>query len=964
MSIFDNENDLPGVITEVEADYTFGYDTSLFGTTDGVIIIGTAFDGPVGELTPVYSPEHAAYVFGAVYDNEKKQKATLVAGIQDAWNRGCRTIYAMRVSGKEIYKDFNLCVDNGFKLRVKSRYPSNKGKQVYVYYDGTRGAEAITFYKPISRATIAEKKAGRVSSVTGGMLSTTINLSEDRGISYDSNLVDMISVFNSNDNNNVIQLSIVNENGVDVTNTIEAQSIPLGALYPGIYFIGRDRNSDDFTKKTQLEFHLAADGVTTPYSNFEEAYFRTLKVNTDVTQPLPIYSDSMKDLRAELLKVSVTLSKSYNDFLSVANVADRAWIPDNVDYEEADINDFELYKKLGDGYAITAHAEKRVDADGNEKVPRIRETRPSDTTHRIVPIKDGIYSVLQDASVKNRVLTCAYADQKISGKLPRANDFKIATSNDVLTLNETISIQPKVDSKDIRAGIKYSIEFRDMEAPDAGSIDVMDFSKVDKSGIYPVVGVVKDKDAIDVANYDNGTLLLKEDGTELYSITSGNIMVFSGAGLEGRKFIQVAEDGTHTLVEFANGGTAFAPATVEKDFVLGEIMGNVFAYQKGTPGLENIGELSNLLDENEDKVLVCAENIATGVENKIVIRSNEFDTLTLSELVDILNQDKVFKKLFVAEMTEKGAQNKDIFIKEQDSMAAAGLGVVTPAFVDRSQAYDYDLYIPYRTTDNFARQLAQHCVYTELKNSPTHGYIGCMPDSDISIKSVSNKVSTLIDIDFDLYGKTDYGRDILDAHNRPYPIGKNLSIIYTQYPVTVQDNSYIYESTGAAGYAGMVSTLPLDQSSTMQPIDIDNIDYELTSYQLSKLTSKGIVTLHNSFTKGIVVTDGITMAPSDSVYRRLSCSRIVGAVEEIIRAASEPFIGKQNHPANRNALQTAINSKLNTIVGTLIESFKFKMNADTKLLRMNRIEISFKIVPIYEIREVNATIKLQDNLTE
>ena len=54
-NIFEDDITLPGVITHVEADYSFGYDTSLFGTTDSEIIIGTAFHGPVGVLTPVYS---------------------------------------------------------------------------------------------------------------------------------------------------------------------------------------------------------------------------------------------------------------------------------------------------------------------------------------------------------------------------------------------------------------------------------------------------------------------------------------------------------------------------------------------------------------------------------------------------------------------------------------------------------------------------------------------------------------------------------------------------------------------------------------------------------------------------------------------------------------------------------------------------------------------------------------------
>ena len=56
MGIFDDEITLPGVITHVEADYSYGFDSSLFGSTDSVVIIGTAFNGPVGEPTPVYSP--------------------------------------------------------------------------------------------------------------------------------------------------------------------------------------------------------------------------------------------------------------------------------------------------------------------------------------------------------------------------------------------------------------------------------------------------------------------------------------------------------------------------------------------------------------------------------------------------------------------------------------------------------------------------------------------------------------------------------------------------------------------------------------------------------------------------------------------------------------------------------------------------------------------------------------------
>ena len=135
MTIFDEEMNLPGVITQVEADYSYGYDTSLWGTTESVAVIGTAFNGPVGVPTPIYSPEHASYVFGSVYDATTRLEASLVAGIQDAWARGCRTIYAVRVGGKDLYKDFDLRIESEYRLRVSSMFPTNKGKECYIYYN-------------------------------------------------------------------------------------------------------------------------------------------------------------------------------------------------------------------------------------------------------------------------------------------------------------------------------------------------------------------------------------------------------------------------------------------------------------------------------------------------------------------------------------------------------------------------------------------------------------------------------------------------------------------------------------------------------------------------------------------------------------------------------------------------------------------------------------------------------------
>ena len=66
--MFEDELILPGVITEIISDYSANYDTSEFGTTESVTIIGTAFNGPVGQPVPIYSPEFAKLTFGEAFD--------------------------------------------------------------------------------------------------------------------------------------------------------------------------------------------------------------------------------------------------------------------------------------------------------------------------------------------------------------------------------------------------------------------------------------------------------------------------------------------------------------------------------------------------------------------------------------------------------------------------------------------------------------------------------------------------------------------------------------------------------------------------------------------------------------------------------------------------------------------------------------------------------------------------------
>lgn len=978
-TVFSNEDNLPGVITEVENDYSLGYDTSEFGTTDSVMIIGTAFDGPVGTPMPVYSPEHASYVFGKTYDSTKRQEATLVAGVQDAWNRGCRTIYAVRVGGKDLYKDFKLAIENGYRLRVSSRYPSNLGKQVYLRYDNTVGNETFTLYKPAARATIQQKKRGEVVS-NNAVMKKDLHLALDLGLGRDANLVDVISKFNEMDGNNVLELSIVDENGVDVTNSTEAYAIPLGAIFPGVYYIGRDKSKCEEITKSKI---VVADGeAVAPYSNFDHKYFRRLELNTDVAQPYPIFFQA-KDKKnfADILKnVGITMAKDW-DFLETAKVSDRAFATDKVDYEETKLSSFEMYKRLGNGYAITAKAVNR----GEGKAPRITETPMEDEENRIVPLLGGLYDAIQDAEVKYRVLTCVSADDTISSKLPRANDFKTTVAKTYPILKDTIALTTKVDENDRTAARKFDIKFDEVKD---GVSDALTDVYTDE--VFPVIAKADNADAVKSANVAAGTYIMIEDNgkTMLHRVNaSGDVDMITGSDYIGKHYIvgdQIyvgaadvdnATKVVFTPVEFTTTGESDKAVTKfnDKEYVLGESMNEVFVFQpKADNKVECLGDLNTMVDDTQDEsaalLVVAAQDLPFGM-NHVVVSSSAFDSMTVGELVDALNAHPVTGQLFTAALTESGAQFRDYMVTDamteiKEETKTKGLGELTEMGDDREIAYDYSRYIPYRTTDNFARQLAQHCTYTELKTAPTHGFIGCARQTDVSLTAIARRVAELQEVNFDLYAKNNYGRNILDRNNYPYAIGKNISITFGQYFVNMENENYQFLSKGDAGYAGMVSLLPLDQSSTSQTIDLDAITFRLTPSQLVKMTKAGIVTFKQSFTKGIVVTDGITMAPIDSAFRRLAAWRIMGAVEDLIRQAAEPFIGKQNHVTNRNSLYTAIKSRLEKIKGTLIEAYEFNMIVDPKLLKFSYINIEYTIVPVYEIREIRNQISVKDSLDE
>ena len=965
MELFDNELTLPGVITQIISDYSSGYDTTLFGTTDSVVILGTAFNGPVGTPIPVYSPEHARYVFGQAYDSKTKREATLVSNIQDAWNTGCRTIYAVRLSGKEIYKDYSLAVDTKLKLRVAGIFPSNTNKDLSLLLNIAEQNLYAKIFKPAARATINEKKQGLVER-TDSILTNMIDLT-NMGLSLDSDLVELIKRVNEYSHNNVFKLLIVDEDGNDVTlSSIDAKGLKVRDAFSGLYTIGRERTLG--VPNTIVKVNVK-DGVIS----------KSLKLNSDVSAPYPIFAETKAELSAYLRRPMATMF----DFVTVVGAIDEVFAKDKIDYEEVGLSEFDIYSKLGSGYAINAQV---IENNGRYKVKEVEDSNPNKKTE----IRDGIYSLLENLEAKYRVLAGIPADSKIKNRLPRKEDFEKATSMEKFALEEVINVETVVDPEDLSAAKSYELEFIPdrIELPEGIENGLI-------HDVAKVVSILKKEDLGKKVNYKEGSLFLGETETgtnELFVVrdkmltplhsdaqdalngtyvvagdylyvcvnnsyqpaTRAKMNVFS----EDQKYMTaMLENGTFVVLELSGEGDEEEIKTVAGEAKAGEATPGATLKPRLTSGIKVkvLGTVEQVFAKGEKIVTAITSSYG---ENKIRVYSADFDVLTLEEVIEMLNADKDFSKLFHLTINK--------FTESQEVMQYIIEGASESRKVkfeeNKKVIVDLNKFIPYRTDDSFARHLAQHCMYTSLKTTPTHGILGTKILLDRSLSSIANRVKELSELRLEstLVGKKPNGTDMLDRNNMPYPIGRKVSITFGQY-IVVSDDNYSYVSNLAAGYAGMVSTLPLDQSSTCQVINVPTPMFELTNYQLGVLTQAGFVTLKKSYSKGWVITDGITMAPADSAYKRLSASRVADGIEAVIRTTCEPYIGKVNNLANQNSLRSAIKSELDKLKGKIIEDYNFRLVTDRASNSMGILNIDYAIIPVYEIKQIrnNITIKEQ-----
>lgn len=616
---------------------------------------------------------------------------------------------------------------------------------------------------------------------------------------------------------------------------------------------------------------------------------------------------------------------------------------DTNDYEEVELDDFDLYKRLGSGFAQTAQIVEVKNSSGDVRGYKVVVPNSNDI-NRVQEISDGIYSILQNHSTDYTVMANANAETVINGKLPRKDSFRKRKAG-VIELKDTLTpvleLTCVIDEKDFSEALDYKIELTSL------------IEGISQEDIVNNINTEKKYERIAcITNLEEGTKIFEKD-EKVMVVTDGSsyeLKIYRNGSLvpaekqEGNYVVEVASE----LKVLESNEESFQEANIEEGHsIIASCVEYANVYMAETTGavVKPVAVLSEIIKYgfDEDYTICFVEKVNNSVNVKIF--STEAQWMNYDELASTLNANEIFNKMF-----KVSALTPDVEVAS--SLTGEGK--------DKGDTYfDTSLYIPYTTSDNFARHLAQHCLYTSLKTYPTHGIMGCAKLNGVNLSTVADRVNQILELDLDLYAKRGNGNNMLNNNNVPYPIGRCLSVPFIQYNVTT-GNGYNYVSNGSAGYAGMVSKLPAERSSTNQPIDLDSVSFELSNYQLSRLTAKGIVTVKKT-TQGLVVTDGITMAPSDSAYRRLTTTKVVNIVDRTLRSVIEPYIGLQDNLSNKNSLNTAINSVLTKLQESLISYYEFKIVTDQSSSKLGIININYTIIPYNEIKEVRNSVSVQQD---
>jgi hypothetical protein len=204
------------------------------------------------------------------------------------------------------------------------------------------------------------------------------------------------------------------------------------------------------------------------------------------------------------------------------------------------------------------------------------------------------------------------------------------------------------------------------------------------------------------------------------------------------------------------------------------------------------------------------------------------------------------------------------------------------------------------------------------------------------------------------------GNPQTDSNGTVIDIGKYLSVVMgsVNTPNLGSFGLNARTANGAGLYAGLLSTIIAGESTTNRLIPRVSLPYTIKKTKLDELAGAGYVSFQNK-TVGTVVVSGELATSDASDYDYVSTAIIVSTVIRNIRTRLEPFIGKGLNQVTVAAAQTAVEAIFQDAVASgSVVKYSATVLVEPAENGRGKLRIPITIVPAFELREVNTSVKL------
>lgn len=262
--------------------------------------------------------------------------------------------------------------------------------------------------------------------------------------------------------------------------------------------------------------------------------------------------------------------------------------------------------------------------------------------------------------------------------------------------------------------------------------------------------------------------------------------------------------------------------------------------------------------------------------------------------------------------------------------------------------------------DNFAYQLAMACAVMSHYNKVTNGLISTSSPANTDLRAVEDHVKKLEALGNSYFMRDRVGNEIKDADGNRIDLGQFLTVVAGPDLVVSNTRIGLLATNSPATLTGFISTLPIQSAPTNKQLPSAlSLRYEFSTSQLNRLAAQRFVTYKMKPTGAVAVTDAMTAAHEGSDYSRLSTVRVVKSAMDQIREVCEPFIGEPNDTANRNAMSSVINKRLDAMVeAKALSGFEFMVIATPQMELMGEAQIQLTLQAPRELRKITTVVSL------